>query len=85
MKQRSFGGVSQGSEFRGLYLPAVDNYRARSTPVALVNLSAMKEERKKTVTRLQLRTETKRKKLPRLHRFQLNSIRSRGGEGRVAP
>lgn len=27
-------------------MPAVDNYRARATPVALVNLSAMKEERK---------------------------------------
>lgn len=38
-------GPATGSKVRGLYLPAVDNYRARSTPVALVNLSAMKEER----------------------------------------
>lgn len=28
-------------------MPAVDDYRARSTPVALVNLSAMKEERRR--------------------------------------
>lgn len=46
-ERRRFNHVhSDGSKCRDLYLPAVDNYWARSTPVALVNLSAMKEERK---------------------------------------
>lgn len=46
MKGSSVRRVSHGLRVTGLYLPAVDNYWARATPVALVNLSARKEERK---------------------------------------
>lgn len=42
-------GSAAVTGFKRLYLPAVDNYRARSTSVALVNLSEIKKRERKVI------------------------------------